>query len=83
MKKRIFESIGIIGFFVGSAGIAGAIELETSILKPLAVLAIGLIFMFASLKGEENEKNNRITQYGSSSMDASRPYYLRNGRRRA
>ena len=77
--KKFFESAGITASIIGVGGIAGAIEFETSLIKPIIVILVGcgLIAISNAMEvvkdKEETINRNSNNHYRNS---ASRPYYL-------
>jgi len=76
--KRFIEGTGMIAVLIGFGGIAGAIELETSLVRPLLVIGVGALMLMASKWWEvRSSEKNVIGSYIHNSNVAIRPSYLR------
>lgn len=69
--KRAITGIGMMVFLIGAGATAGAIEFGESMVKPMILIAIGILTVLINEGGESEEKS-----ISYRSHDASYPSML-------
>lgn len=52
MGYKIVQCIGLVCTIIGILGTAGAIELETRLMQPLALLTVGALMLYKTYRAE-------------------------------